>query len=203
MARPRLSLLGGFQFSSDSADAQALGRKSRALIAYLALQGGQARSREQLAALLWGSHGDTHARVNLRQSLMEIRKVFRLAGAPVLKTLSEDVVLDLSGVEFDVARFEALTGRFPGKSRTRRQPLSRRLARWFRRKGRGVRGLVAGRARTPAQHLDRLARQACAPLRRNGRFALHPGCNAVVGSGAVTRRHSTGFDARPMRSRAG
>jgi DNA-binding SARP family transcriptional activator/pimeloyl-ACP methyl ester carboxylesterase len=106
-ARPRLSLLGGFQFSGGGANAQALGRKSRALIAYLALQSRQARSREQLAALLWGSHGETHARVNLRQSLMEIRKVFRLAGAPVLASPGEDVVLDLSGVEFDVVRFEA------------------------------------------------------------------------------------------------
>ncbi len=109
MARPQLSLLGGFQLGGETARTPALGRKARALLAYLALQSGHAQSREQLAGLLWGGSDDTHARVNLRQTLMEIRKALRVAGAPVLKTIGENMLLDLSGVDFDVSRFEKLS----------------------------------------------------------------------------------------------
>ena len=48
-------------------------QKARALFAYLAVQGGQAISREQLSTLLWPDKREVAARRNLRQALYNIR----------------------------------------------------------------------------------------------------------------------------------
>ena len=75
MAALRIRLFGGFEARRDSGEALALkGRKTQALLAYLALRPGQARSREELVGLLWGDRGEPQARSSLRQSLSELRK---------------------------------------------------------------------------------------------------------------------------------
>ena len=75
MAALHIKLLGGFEARRDSGEALALkGRKTQALLAYLALSPGQARSREELVGLLWGDRGEQQARASLRQSLSELRK---------------------------------------------------------------------------------------------------------------------------------
>jgi DNA-binding SARP family transcriptional activator len=58
---------------ADVSDA-AVGAKSLALLAFLALERGP-HSRERLAALLWGEHPDEAARASLRQALMQLRAV--------------------------------------------------------------------------------------------------------------------------------
>lgn len=49
-------------------------RKSRQLLAYLAVPSGQIRSREQLASLLWNDRQDEQARGSLRTALSGIRR---------------------------------------------------------------------------------------------------------------------------------
>ncbi len=108
MARPRLSLLGGFDFVADSATAPAFSRKARAMLACLAMQSGHAQSREKLSALLWGGNGEAQARMNLRQTLSSVRKVLHRANDKFLLADGDSIVLNIDLVDFDVARFEAL-----------------------------------------------------------------------------------------------
>ncbi|UVO51746.1 hypothetical protein M0208_14970 [Sphingomonas sp. SUN019] len=51
----------------------ALGRRSRAILAYLALDGGHRATRERLCGLLWPDRADAQARASLRQCLAELR----------------------------------------------------------------------------------------------------------------------------------
>jgi TolB-like protein/DNA-binding SARP family transcriptional activator/Tfp pilus assembly protein PilF len=50
-----------------------LGRRSRAILAYLALDAGHRASRERLCGLLWPDRADAQARASLRQCLAELR----------------------------------------------------------------------------------------------------------------------------------
>lgn len=110
MARPHLSLFGGFDVVGDTAAQAALTRKARAMLAYLALQSGHSQSREKLAALLWGSNGELHARTNLRQALSVIRKAMPSSNGGRFQSDGDSVTLNLDDLEFDVARFEQLAG---------------------------------------------------------------------------------------------
>jgi len=107
MARPHLSLFGGFNVAGNAAAQATLTRKARAMLAYLALQSGHAQSREKLAALLWGGNGELQARTNLRQALSIIRKAIPSSNGGRFHTDGDSVVLNLDDLEFDVARFEA------------------------------------------------------------------------------------------------
>ena len=71
MAGLRVTLLGGVGVQFDSGQTVPLqGRKAQALLAYLALQRGQAQPRDKLAALLWPEARHERARHNLRQLLL-------------------------------------------------------------------------------------------------------------------------------------
>ena len=107
MARHYLSLLGGFDFAGD-AEAPALTRKARAMVAYLALQSGQSQSRDKLAGLLWGGNGEPQARVNLRQVLSTIRRAMPSGNGGRFLSESDTITLKLDDLEVDVARFEEL-----------------------------------------------------------------------------------------------
>ncbi|MDX1424561.1 MAG: hypothetical protein R3322_15555, partial [Kiloniellales bacterium] len=70
MATLRISLLGGFEAQLGSGRTLVLkGRKTQALLAYLALAPGRRRTRDELSALLWSDRGEAQARSSLRQSL--------------------------------------------------------------------------------------------------------------------------------------
>ena len=75
MSQLRFSFLGQFQVILDG---QVVRRfesdNARALLAYLALEAGQAHRRSHLAALLWPDHPEAAARNNLRQTLFNLRK---------------------------------------------------------------------------------------------------------------------------------
>jgi DNA-binding SARP family transcriptional activator/TolB-like protein/Tfp pilus assembly protein PilF len=58
-----------------------LPRKARALVAFLAAQGGQAVSRERLADLLWPYQRSEQARHSLRNCLLELRKALGRSAA--------------------------------------------------------------------------------------------------------------------------
>jgi DNA-binding SARP family transcriptional activator len=67
-----LRCLGNFRLTKFGQDVTPLGRKTRALIAHLALVG-DAVSRERLAGLLWSERGEAQARASLRTALYDLR----------------------------------------------------------------------------------------------------------------------------------
>jgi len=70
-----LNVLGGFSLRDNNDQPIELkARKSRQLLAYLAIPSGQTRSREQLAALLWSDRQEEQARGSLRTALSGIRR---------------------------------------------------------------------------------------------------------------------------------
>ncbi len=102
----QLTLLGGFEARLGAGTVLTIAsRKSRALLAYLAVAGQRAQPRDPLAALLWGDVPDDQSRQSLRKALWDLRHV--LAAAPAaLSTDSETVVLTPERV--DVLEFQRL-----------------------------------------------------------------------------------------------
>lgn len=81
-------------------------RKARAVLGYLARQPGVAVTRERLAALLWGDHGQEQARSSLRQALRELREI---GASPALVHADREMVrLNAEALDTDVRRFERL-----------------------------------------------------------------------------------------------
>lgn len=82
--------------------------KTRALLAYLLVEKRQRFLRAELAALLWPGYTAESARVNLRQTLADLRKLF--APLSLLTTTKDHVILqaDPAVVWCDVQAFQAL-----------------------------------------------------------------------------------------------
>ena len=80
-------------------------RKTKALLAFLALPPGRSHPREKLASLLWGGMREAQARRGLRQSLFTLRKAVG-GEPPALLIDGETVALNPSAVDVDVAEFE-------------------------------------------------------------------------------------------------
>ena len=76
-----ISILGPLVIESDDWRLGKVPKKARALLAYLAAQGGQAVSRERLADLLWPYQGSEQARHSLRNCLLELRKALGRSAA--------------------------------------------------------------------------------------------------------------------------
>ena len=79
-----------------------LGRKSGALIAYLALSGSGDETRERLVGLLWSETEEGKARASLRQSLHDIREALDQAGFAGLHTDKLAITLDPSLIDVDL-----------------------------------------------------------------------------------------------------
>jgi TolB-like protein len=77
-------------------------KKSRALLAYLALHPRHGESRERLAGLLWGGMGEDRARANLRQSISDIREILATAGAGDATVAGRILVAEGDQVRIDV-----------------------------------------------------------------------------------------------------
>jgi TolB-like protein/DNA-binding SARP family transcriptional activator/Tfp pilus assembly protein PilF len=85
-------------------------KKTRALLAYLALPTGRSHSRDKLASLLWSDRGDEQARNSLRQALTELGRAFgAIEPSPLVKG-RETLALDPAIVGVDVLTFEQLAG---------------------------------------------------------------------------------------------
>src|ERR1700724_953291 len=114
-----LQLLGRFVLAvKDGTEIRISARKSRALIAYSALQPGMTASREQLASLLWGDRSDELARQNLRQCLVSLRRELPPAVAELLILADDSVGLRDSDIAIDVRdllTFAGETGHCPLK----------------------------------------------------------------------------------------
>ena len=73
MPRLQLRLLGGFEARiASGAPLDIANKKTRALLAFLALPAGRSHSRDKLVGLLWSDRGDEQARNSLRQALAEL-----------------------------------------------------------------------------------------------------------------------------------
>jgi TolB-like protein/Tfp pilus assembly protein PilF len=109
MARLQLTLLGGFEARIIPGEPLDIAtRKTRALLAYLALPTGRAHSRDKLTAVLWSDRGDEQARNSLRQTLAELVRVLaRVEPSPLVK---DTLALDPRAVEVDAIAFERLSG---------------------------------------------------------------------------------------------
>lgn len=104
----RLRLLGPLQIEVEEKAIALASRKSRALIAYLALRRGEAVPRETLVGLLWGERGEEQARASLRQALSALRKALGEAAAAALVASNETVRLAVEDLWVDVEALERL-----------------------------------------------------------------------------------------------
>ncbi len=112
MALIDLRMLGGFEARFDSGERIALPtRKAEALLALLALAGSKARSRDQIAGLLWSDRAERQAKSSLRQSLTSLRRGLQVNGTAVLTTEGESIGLAPQAVDVDVLEFERLATR--------------------------------------------------------------------------------------------
>jgi DNA-binding SARP family transcriptional activator/TolB-like protein len=101
-----IGVLGSLMIEIDGERLGKTPRKARALLAYLAAQGGRAVSRERLADLLWPYQGTDQARHSLRNCLLELRKAL---GAGADAHLGTDFsTCRVHSAEVDVDRFERL-----------------------------------------------------------------------------------------------
>ena len=95
----RLTLFGSFTLlGADGATVVIASRKSRALLAYLALQP-RPVARERLAGLLWGDGGEARARGSLRQALTTLRQ--EIPGEAWLETSAESVAVNRGALWVD------------------------------------------------------------------------------------------------------
>jgi DNA-binding SARP family transcriptional activator/TolB-like protein/Tfp pilus assembly protein PilF len=101
-----IRLLGPLVIESEESGLGKIPKKARALLAYLAAQGGQAVSRERLADLLWPYQGSEQARHSLRNCLLELRKALRPEAAQYL--VCDFAHCCLRDVAVDLDRFERL-----------------------------------------------------------------------------------------------
>ncbi len=109
MALVRFSLFGGFDCRVGAADTITFPtRKVRALAAYLALNAGNAQTRDRLARLLWEDGTDAQARANLRKGLSRLRQALPEAARDCLLLDGDRIAFQPDGVEVDVLRFERL-----------------------------------------------------------------------------------------------
>jgi len=102
-----LHVLGGFELrDADGRPIELKARKSRQLLAYLAIPSDQTRSREQLAALLWSDRQEEQARGSLRTALSGIR---RAVGDEALVVENDLVRLRSGYLETDYSHLKRLS----------------------------------------------------------------------------------------------
>ncbi|MCH8144456.1 MAG: winged helix-turn-helix domain-containing protein [Gemmatimonadetes bacterium] len=109
MASLELRLLGRFEARLKGGPAIDLPtKKTKLLLAYLALTPGEAHSRDKLCALLWSDRGDEQAHHSLRNALLALRKELGDAEPPPFVAERETIGLDTDAVEVDAVTFENL-----------------------------------------------------------------------------------------------
>ena len=87
----RLSILGAFCLTHGVAEIPVAAKKSRALLAVLALSPNLQASRERICGLLWSDRGEDQARSSLRQALAVLRKELGVLEASIL-TVRDDML---------------------------------------------------------------------------------------------------------------
>lgn len=101
----QIRLLGGFAVRiNDQPVTKFRSAKSRALLAYLAIQPDQDHVRTTLATLLWGDLPETAAKTNLRIELSHLKKL--LHSAPVLEITRQSVRFNSRLATVDAVTFD-------------------------------------------------------------------------------------------------
>jgi len=111
MAKLVLAFLGAFQVALDDQPVTRFGTdKTRALLAYLALESDRAYRREALAGMLWTEQSDDAARHSLRQALLRLRGAIGDTDSTTFLLISpETIQFNRASVHsLDVAEFAAL-----------------------------------------------------------------------------------------------
>src|SRR6476646_11664090 len=84
-----------------TADLKPRGRKTRAIVAYLALHPDRSVSRQRLMGLLWGDRAEPQARSSMRQAIFELRD---LCDRGLISVCRDSVRLQGEGLETDLDR---------------------------------------------------------------------------------------------------
>jgi DNA-binding SARP family transcriptional activator len=109
LASLELALLGGFQAKTPSQGTiRIVGKKNRALLAYLALGAGRQHARDKLVGLLWSDRGNDQGRSSLRQSLIALRKDLSGIVPHPVATDGEYLTVPPASIEVDALDFERL-----------------------------------------------------------------------------------------------
>ena len=108
MASLRIELLGGVAFRlASGANLTLPTRKSRLLLAYLALAQGRAQPRAKLMNLLWGDRSEPQARGSLRQELHALRQSLPGRSPAPPSIAGDSVALDPRAATVDAVVFES------------------------------------------------------------------------------------------------
>lgn len=109
MAYLTLQLLGGISARLETIGRVRLpGKKSAALLAYLASDPGSRRSREELSALLWGNSDSAHAFGSLRQTLKLLRRCIHQGNRQVIRSDGDCIFIDPDTVDTDTLALDRL-----------------------------------------------------------------------------------------------
>lgn len=103
-----VNLLGGFSVAGPGPEdlLPFERKKSRALLAVLALEPGRMVPRGRLTSLLWNEHSEDAARHALRQCLHDLRQSLERAHIEAIRAKGDLIGVDPNKVVVDVARFE-------------------------------------------------------------------------------------------------
>lgn len=105
----KITLLGGCRLlASDGTDVTPRARKTRGMVAFLALAPGGSATREKLAGLLWSDRQEEQARGSLRQSVTELRAAFRGRDEEALQVDRDSLHIRLDKVWIDARELERL-----------------------------------------------------------------------------------------------
>jgi len=97
-----LTVLGNMTIACTECPVRLASRKSRALLAYLALSESTEETRERLVGLLWSESSEEKARASLRQILREIRENFATIEFDGLRADKQSVALDRQRLQLDL-----------------------------------------------------------------------------------------------------
>lgn len=118
----KINLLGGCRLlASDGTDVTPRARKTRGMVAFLALAPGGSATREKLAGLLWSDRQEEQARGSLRQSVTELRAAFRGRDEDALQVDRDSLHIRLDKVWIDARELERLA---VGTAEDRRQVIA-------------------------------------------------------------------------------
>lgn len=97
-----ISVIGNLSIAFNGREVRVKGRKSRAVLAFLALNESWQETRERVVGLFWSESEEHKARASLRQTLRELRKALLDAGYHGLQTEKLALELDADSVEVDL-----------------------------------------------------------------------------------------------------
>src|SRR5204863_9808513 len=97
-----ISVVGGIAVAFQGRDVKIRSRKSRAVLAYLALSEAGRESRERLVGLLWSETEEEKARASLRQTRVELGRACDDVGFAGLQTAKLTIELDRGALDVDL-----------------------------------------------------------------------------------------------------